>query len=181
VPQRQRHRRRVLLCSTIFRDCKRTQARASLPNPARTGLPPQHAKTARAGDPGLDWGPGLRSTIFKEFAEDAGEGTRSTSSGSALGPQGFYRSNTRPFKVGCLRFGIATLCRCSQLRDRVGRDGTNWDEHRSRGGWARNWIDRGHRRYRARSERKGLRRTTRMPRRLRQIKIDRKRTRNEAK
>jgi len=37
-------------------------------------------------------------------------------------------------KAGCLRFGVATLCRCLQLRDGTGRDGTYWDEHRGRGG-----------------------------------------------
>jgi hypothetical protein len=35
-----------------------------LPNQARTELPPQHAKTARAGDPGLNWGPACAPQVF---------------------------------------------------------------------------------------------------------------------
>jgi hypothetical protein len=33
--------------------------------------------------------------------------------------------NTRPFKAGCLRFGAATLCRCSQHGVKWGRLGWN--------------------------------------------------------
>src|SRR5690349_15244351 len=64
--------------------------RASLPNQARTGL---------------DWAqPAVYD--FESLEEDAGEGARA--------PQAFLIFNTRPFKAGCWRFGVATLCMTSQ-------------------------------------------------------------------
>jgi hypothetical protein len=45
---------------------------------------------------------------------------------------------TRPQRetVAFCAFGVATLCRCAQLRDRVGRDGTNWVNIGVGEGWA---------------------------------------------
>jgi hypothetical protein len=42
--------------------------------------------------------------------------------------------DTRPFKAGCLRFGVATLCRCSQPWVTLGRLGWNWVDIGGRGG-----------------------------------------------
>ena len=45
--------------------------------------------------------------------------------------------NTRPFKAGCLRFGVATLCRFSQPWVTLGDLGWKWVDIGGRGGGGR--------------------------------------------
>jgi hypothetical protein len=50
----------------------------------------------------------------------------------------FTAADATEFPLRFVLLGLRPSADVLQLRDRVGRDGTNWDEHRGRGGGKRN-------------------------------------------